>query len=176
MSNRILGAAALTLALLGSGTANAANLKAHLDAPGWNGRVIPPGQQCHRFGGHGATPRIAVSDIPPGTQALVLAFSDQDYPPMNHGGHGVIAYILPPGTGTTALVPSVPGHTFDLPHGFFIVHPHANPKHDIAGAYMPPCSGGKRHMYSVTLEAVTLNAAGSPATVLGTTRLDLGRY
>lgn len=172
---RISSAAVLSLSF-GIANASAAGLQARLSAPDWNGRNIPAGQQCHRFGGHGATPRLTVSDIPTGTQALVLAFSDRDYKPMDNGGHGVIGYLIPPGTPSVVTVPSVPGHTFDLPAGFFVVRTHANPKHDIAGAYMPPCSGGKGHRYYVTVEAVTLDNAGHPATLLGKTVIDIGRY
>lgn len=169
MIKRLLNATALALIFGIAGIANAAGLQARLDAPGWDGKTIPQGQQCHRFGGHGATPRIAVSDIHPGTRALVLAFSDHDYPPMNHGGHGVIGYLLPSASHGTIVVPSVPGQTFDLPAGFFMVHAQANPSFDTAGAYLPPCSGGRNHLYYVTVQAVTLDAAGRPKTILGET-------
>ena len=175
MLARISGAAVLALSF-GIANASAASLQAQLSDPGWNGKNIPAGQQCHRFGGHGATPRLTVRDIPVGAQALVLAFSDHDYKPMDNGGHGVIGYLIPPGMPSAVTVPSVPGHTFDLPAGFFVVRPHANPKYDVAGAYMPPCSGGKGHMYYVTVEAVTLNANGRPANILGKTAIDIGRY
>lgn len=172
---RISGAAVLAL-FFGIANASAADLQARLSGPAWNGQRIPAGQQCHRFGGHGATPRLTVNDIPAGTQALILAFSDRDYKPMDNGGHGVIGYLIPPGMPSAVTVPSIPGHTFDLPAGFFVVRPHANPKYDVAGAYMPPCSGGKGHMYYVTVEAVTLNANGRPANILGKTAIDIGRY
>lgn len=175
MPVRISGAAVLALSL-GVANAEATGLQAQLSSPDWNGRSIPAGQQCHRFGGHGATPRVAVSGIPAGTQALMLAFSDRDYKPMDNGGHGVIGYLIPPGRHGVVTVPSVRGHTFDLPAGFFVVRAHANPTYDIAGAYMPPCSGGKGHMYYVTVEAVTLDGAGHPAKLLGKTVVDIGRY
>ena len=172
---RISGAAVLALSF-GIANASAAALQAQLNDPGWNGKSVPAGQQCHRFGGHGATPGLTVSDIPPGTQALVLAFSDRDYKPMDNGGHGVIGYLIPSGMPGVVTVPSVPGHTFDLPAGFFTVRAHANPKYDLAGAYLPPCSGGKGHMYYVTVEAVTLDGTGHPARLLGTAAIDIGRY
>lgn len=170
-----LVAFATALMLLGIAEAQAGGLQARLSQPGWDGRHIPVGQQCPRFGGHGATPQLAVSAIPAGTQALVLAFSDRDYPPMDHGGHGVIGYHLAPGT-TAVRVPRVPGNSFNLPTGFFLVHAQANPGYDTRGAYLPPCSGGRNHLYTVTVEAVTLNGAGLPDRVLGKTVIDLGRY
>lgn len=172
---RISGAVVLALSF-GAANAEAAGLQAQLSGPEWNGKSVPAGQQCHRFGGHGATPRLAVSGIPTGAQALVLAFSDRDYKPMDDGGHGVIGYRIPPGTHGALVIPSVPGHTFELPTGFFVVRAHANPAYDIAGAYLPPCSGGKGHRYYVTVEAVTLDAAGHPASRLGKTVVDIGRY
>lgn len=171
---RLVGLTSIAV-LLGQGAVQAAELQARLDQPGWDGRHIPPGEQCHRFGGHGATPRLAVSGIPRGTQALIMAFSDRDYPPMNNGGHGVIGYRLPTGA-TTAHVPRVPGNSFDLPTGFFLVRAQANPGYDTAGGYLPPCSGGRDHLYTVTVDAVTLDAVDHPHRVLGTTVVDLGRY
>ncbi|MEJ2059934.1 MAG: hypothetical protein P8Y64_05535 [Gammaproteobacteria bacterium] len=176
MRSRILAAMSAVFAIMMLSVALAdSGLQASLADPAWDGKTIPPGQQCHRFGGEASTPRLKVSDIPQGTQALVLAFSDRDYPPMNHGGHGQIGYRLPTRVKQT-IVPSVPGHTFTLPPGFFLIKAHANPKWDKPGAYMPPCSGGKGHEYYVTVQAVTLNAYGKPDKVLGQTVVEMGRY
>lgn len=143
--------------------------------PRWDGETVPAGQQCQRFGGdHPGTPALHVTGIPAGTGALVLEFSDRSYPPMNDGGHGRIGWRIAPGSAEVT-VPSAPGHSFELPDGFFIVEAHRAPGYDTAGAYMPPCSGGKGNLYAVTVKAV--RDPGAPqAAVLGETVLDLGRY
>ena len=87
-----------------------------------------------------------------------------------------IGYRIPPGT-TEATVPSVPGHTFDLPEGFFLVAAHVNPSWDKAGAYMPPCSGGRGNRYDVTVKAVF--EAPDPkneSKLLGKADLTMGNY
>ncbi len=136
---------------------------------GWDGKTVPKGQQCNRFGGKAGTPELNVSMIPAGTTTLVMEYSDQDYRDMDNGGHGKIGYTLKKGQ-QEVTVPSVPGHTFDLPTSFFKVAAHAAPGWDTAGAYMPPCSGGKRHRYYVTVKAMANKK------VLAKSRLDMGKY
>ena len=95
---------------------------------------------------------------------------------MDNGGHGKIGYTIAPGT-VEATVPSVPGHTFSLPEGFFLVAAQTNPSWDKAGAYLPPCSGGRGNYYYVTIKAVLQSPDKSQKTrVLATTKLELGRY
>ncbi len=72
---------------------------------------------------------------------------------MDDGGHGKIGFKIPENT-KEIIIQSVPGHTFELPEGFFIVSAHRNPDWDIAGAYLPPCSGGGGNAYYVTVKAV----------------------
>ncbi|MEW5722970.1 MAG: hypothetical protein AB1896_07670 [Thermodesulfobacteriota bacterium] len=105
--------------------------------PAWNGQKVPDGQQCRRFGGQGATPGLIVRNIPAGANAVILEFSDKNVAKMDHGCHGRIGYLIPPGTTEVAL-PPVPGHTFELPQGFFLVQAHCAPSWDKAGAYLPP--------------------------------------
>ena len=78
----------------------------------WNGKTVPKGQQCRRFGGNGATPALAVGNLPAEANAIILEFSDRDVPKMDNGGHGKIGYRIPSGAGKV-VIPSVPGHTFD---------------------------------------------------------------
>jgi hypothetical protein len=74
-------------------------------------------------------------------------------------------------------IPSVPGHTFDLPQGFFLVAPHANPAWDKAGAYMPPCSGGRGNYCYVTVKAVRyVSPDDKNPKLLAIGELSLGRY
>ncbi len=144
--------------------------------PIWTGRSIPEGQQCQRFDGQGATPRLHVKNIPAGTNALILEYSDRDSPTMNHGGHGIMGYRIAE-NASEVIVPSVPGHTFHLPENFFLISAQARPDWDEAGAYMPPCSGGKGNWYEVTIKAV-YDGKETHATskLLGQANLGLGTY
>ena len=141
----------------------------------WNGKKIPAGQQCSKFNGNGATPMLKVANIPYGANVLIMEYSDMNNPSMNNGGHGKIGYNFTQGT-KEVTIPSIPGHTFDLQEGFFLVSPHQAPAWDKAGAYMPPCSGGKGHFYYVTVKAVYNASKDKEFQLLGKGRLTLGRY
>ena len=136
----------------------------------WDGVAVPAGQQCQKFGGNNpATPKIMVSGIPAGSNTLVLEYSDRDSQPMNNGGHGMMSYKFAP-AATEVEIPSVAGHTFDMPASFTMINAHRSPNWDKAGAYMPPCSGGKSHAYYVTVKALDGDK------VTATTVLELGKY
>lgn len=136
----------------------------------WDGVTVPEGQQCHRFGGEDpATPALAVTGIPAGSDALVLEYSDRDSEKMNHGGHGRMSFT-PKSLADEVQVPPVPGHSFDLPDGFTMIEAQRSPGWDTAGAYMPPCSGGGGHEYYVTVKSVNGDE------VTATTTLELGKY
>ncbi|WP_300459234.1 hypothetical protein [Desulfobacula sp.] len=141
----------------------------------WDGKKIPNGQQCNKFGGNGATPALRIKNIPTKANALIFEYSDQDNDRMNYGGHGKIRYAIKPGS-TQVTVPSVPGHTFELPDNFSLISAHANPGWDKAGAYMPPCSGGRGNRYYVTVKAVYDTPDKKDSLVLGERRLNLGKY
>ncbi len=102
-----------------------------------------------------------------------MEYSDKTYKKMDDGGHGKIGYALN-GGGDSAQVPSIPGHSFDLPSGFFLVAAHRAPKWDKAGAYMPPCSGGKGNDYHLTVKAIKQD--GETSEVLAQTLVVLGKY
>jgi hypothetical protein len=136
----------------------------------WDGKTIPAGQQCQKFAGHNpATPRLIVSEIPAGSTAIVLAYSDRDVEAMNNGGHGIVRFTLN-SPASTVQIPSVLGHTFDIPADFKMIKAHRGPGWDTAGAYMPPCSGGKGHAYYVTVK--TMQGDNVTATAV----LELGKY
>ena len=164
-----------------SDTSNAVSKSAKLEVSFvdsmWNGKAVPTGQQCQRFGGSNpSTPRLMIQGIPPGTNAIIMEYSDRSYSPMDDGGHGKIGYRI---TGNTneIIIPSVPGHSFDLPEGFFIVSPHQAPGWDKAGAYMPPCSGGRGNSYYVTVKAVyQASNENKEFKLLGQAVLELGTY
>ena len=149
-------------------------LSATLNDGHWGGKLVPKGQQCLKFGGNQpATPPLKISGIPVRTNLLILEYSDRSYQPMNNGGHGRMAYALSSPVQSLEL-PAVSGHSFDLPTGFMTLEAHRNPKWDQAGAYMPPCSGGKGNSYYVTVQAVHYD--GVKTDVLAKTILEMGKF
>ncbi len=142
--------------------------------PAWNGKSVPSGQICKKFGGNGSAPSISVAGIPAEADALVLEFSDRSHSPMNHGGHGKVGYRITPGAGTV-VVPSFAGETFTLPEGFFLISKHKGWSEP--GAYLPPCSGGQSNKYVVTVKAVKLESEdGKSFKTLAEEMLSLGYY
>ena len=157
--------------------ANPAKLQVSFADTDWNGKQVPAGKQCQRFGGgNPLTPRLIIKGIPPESNAIIMEYSDRSYPPMDDGGHGKIGYRIS-GKTKEIIIPSVPGHTFDLPEGFFIISPHQAPGWDKAGAYMPPCSGGRGNSYYVTVNAVyQATQERKEFKLLGQAVLELGKY
>jgi len=143
----------------------------------WDGKKIPDGQQCRSYGGQDpSTPPLIVSNIPEGTNAIILEFSDRDYIPMDNGGHGIIGFTIPEGT-EEVLIPSVASNTFDLPENFFLVREHKQNVLFTPGAYMPPCSGGRGNSYYVTAEAAEMVSMDDLTfNILEESILELGRY
>ena len=140
----------------------------------WDGKNVPSGQQCQKFGGKkSGTPRFQIAEIPSGTIELIFEYSDRDYAPMDNGGHGIVAYKLSD-KARNVTIPSVPGHTFDLTPPFASIKAHQAPRWDKAGAYMPPCSGGKGNSYYVTIKAV--GTKGSDKEVLAKKVLEMGKF
>ncbi|MBU2964232.1 hypothetical protein Q4508_13210 [Amphritea sp. 2_MG-2023] len=151
-------------------SANAFALEAKFADTAWDGNQIPAGQQCQKFGGQNpSTPALVVSDIPAGANAIVLEYSDRDSKKMDNGGHGRMQFMFN-GSEREVTIPSVAGHSFDLPEGFKSIEAHRSPGWDKAGAYMPPCSGGKGHAYYVTVKAMQDDK------VTATTVLEMGKY
>jgi hypothetical protein len=143
----------------------------------WDGKTVPAGQQCRRYGGtNPATPRLLIKGIPPGANLIVMEYSDRHFFPMDDGGHGKIGFRIPENT-EEIIIPSVPGHTFDLAQDFLTVAPHKNPAWDKAGAYMPPCSGGSGNEYYVTIKAVYQPTGGNREfKLLKWAELELGEF
>lgn len=164
----------LALILLVPSVAFAADLQAKITDAAWDGKKVPQGQQCNRFGGDGMSPALAVSGIPADADALVLAFDDRSYAPMNNGGHGKVIYKIENGIDSVN-VPSIPPHSFNLPDGFSLLSAHKAPTWDTAGAYMPPCSGGNGNEYVVVVKAVTMNA-DKVEMILAEVDVAMGRY
>lgn len=139
----------------------------------WNGETVPEGSQCQKFGGEAGSPAIHVAGIPEQANALIIEFSDRDFAPMDNGGHGKFGLEIEAGAGSVD-VGSVPGHTSDLPAGFFVVEEHKAPTWDKAGAYLPPCSGGRGNSYYLTVKAV--HRMGDETHELAAATLEMGKY
>lgn len=140
----------------------------------WKGDKIPDGRQCQKFGGHGTTPRIRVNNIPKASNAIVVEYSDTTYKAMDNGGHGKIGYHIDKRM-LEVTIPPIKVHTFDLPKSFFIVKPQQAPKWDKAGAYLPPCSGGKGNLYVAQVKAVHISN-GKVDKEIATVEVNLGVY
>ena len=158
-------------------TAKYTELDVSFADPAWNGKTIPEGQQCVCFGAKNPmTPSLNIKNIPPETNVIVMEYSDRSWPPMDNGGHGKIGFKIKQGT-KSVVIPSVPGHSFELPDGFFIITPHQGSEWCKAGAYQPPCSGGMGNSYYVTVKAVYQATPKSKKfTLLGQSVLELGEY
>ncbi len=162
-------ALAASLAVM-SGPVMAEELSVSFADSSWNGKKIPKGQHCKKFGGNGATPPLQVSGIPAGTKAILVEFNDASFQPLSsRGGHGIVGFEYS-GDGQ-ALLPAVPGGTAETPAGTWI-----EKKNRATGAwkspgYLPPCSGGRGNRYFAVVKAVD---AGEK--VLAKVKLKLGRY
>jgi phosphatidylethanolamine-binding protein (PEBP) family uncharacterized protein len=153
--------------------ANLAKLEISFADAEWGGKSIHYTQRCGSP--DASTPRLIVKNIPAGTNAIIMEYSDRDWPDMDNVGHGKIGYHIPERT-TEITIPSVPANTFDLPEGFFLVAAHQG-GHFKAGAYMPPCSGGMGNRYYVTVKAVfTASPESKEFKVLGQAVLELGKF
>lgn len=155
-----------TLAL----SANAFAMDVKFNDAGWNGKKIPEGQQCLNYDGKNpATPSMTVSNIPMGAESLVFVYSDVSNKRMQHGGHGIVEFALPEGA-TSAEIPRVFGHTYEVPVGIEMVAESRSRAGEAGGAYKPPCSGGKNHLYTVDVQAWQGDS------VLAETTVEMGRY
>jgi hypothetical protein len=138
---------------------------------GWDGITIPVNQVCKRFGGAGVTPRLALDGYHSGTQVILLAFNDETHEPMNNGGHGIVGFRI---NGKYATTGAMASEVNIISQGNFIV---ADNRGGEVPGYLPPCSGGKGHVYSVTVMAVTWADTNPPYyRVLNQTKVELGRY
>jgi hypothetical protein len=136
----------------------------------WDGGTVPEGQQCQKFGGvNPSTPKWIVSDIPASSDTIILEYSDRDSERMNNGGHGKMSFAID-SSAEKVEIPSVPGHTFEIPSGFTMIEAHRGPGWDKEGAYMPPCSGGKGHAYYVTIKTLKGDQ------VTAETIVEMGKY
>ncbi len=142
----------------------------------WDGKEIDGSQICKLHGGVGATPPLVIRNVPKGTNAFLVEFNDADDLQLSYdGGMGIIGFKHD-GSDTAWLLP-IEGETNKLPPFAFTYKAHRfeNVNRD---AYMPPCSGGKKHHYFAIVKAVELSItpASKNAVVLDTKEIDLGIY
>lgn len=146
-----------------------------LEPTQWNGRWIPPHQACGSDGGIGSTPPLYVSDIPEGTNLLILEINDLDTPALSeNGGLGSIGFYHN-GEFSASLFP-VPGESFMLPpFAFKEKSNRVNPAKP--WPYMPPCLE-KKHLYYATVKAVRRTGSfdKQKTVLLGIGTIKLGRY
>ncbi len=174
MSPRHVLAAAGLLALI-AGPAAADGFKVSFADPAWNGRQVPSGQHCSKFGGHGATPPLALEGIPPRANAVIVEFNDRSYRRLSYdGGHGKIGFEIAPGVGSATL-PAVPGETDDgLPPGTWIERRNRATGSYARAGYLPPCSGGRRNSYFA--DVIAVERTGDDIEELAEVRIELGTY
>lgn len=143
---------------------------------GWDGKVVPKGQQCSKFGGLSPkTPALKVSGLPAGTNAVLVEFNDASYFDLStDGGHGVIGFHV---SGSSAVLPGVPGETSKVPDPAFLVSGNRATGSYATQGYLPPCSGGNGNQYFAIVKAVhQAEAKGEENLILAQSRIDLGRY
>ena len=185
MKKQIIAGFTIALAVLFSGCAgsykpveNMAKLDAKFADSAWDGKKIPSTQWCSIFSGDGATPKLMIGNIPQGANAIIMEVNDEGYAPLSkNGGHGKIGFWIKKGSSTAILVP-VPGETTEnLPKGTFIeAKSQSKGKYATAG-YLPPCSGGRNHMYSANIKAVyKAKNDNEESKLLGETYIQFGRY
>lgn len=145
--------------------------------PAWDGKKIPAGQVCQKFGGANArSPSLMIENIPAGADALLVSFNDESYAPMDKGGHGVLSFAHD--GSATATLPAVPGETDSLPAGVTAFAKHRGTGWSgTGGAYLPPCSGGRGNTYTIAISAVKMNSdKTSIANKLAEKKFTLGTY
>ncbi|WP_165837741.1 hypothetical protein [Zavarzinia aquatilis] len=158
------------LAMAGPVLADPAPLTVTLADPAWTGDKIPEGQQCRKFGGKSPmTPALKVEGLPAGTVEVLVEFNDEDYYDLSFGGgHGIIGFAAGPGT---AVLPAVPGETWEMPPGVRIADENRATGSYATPGYLPPCSGGNDHRYFAVVKAIDGNEE-----VLAEGQVTIGRF
>jgi hypothetical protein len=158
----------------GSVDAVAGDLSVTFTDPVWNGKRIPDGQHCKKFGGSGATPPLTVSNIPAEANAIVVEFNDKSYGKLSRdGGHGKIGFHITPGA-STVMLPAVSGGTKSMPDGVWLVKKNRATGGWRSDGYLPPCSGGKGNKYEAEVYAVIVS--GDDYEEIAEGEIKLGKY
>lgn len=158
---------------------NMVELKAEFTDSKWDGNTVPKDEVCEKYNKKGgSTPSLKITNLPKGTNKIVLTFSDNNpRAKMLNGGHGVIGYKVSQDTNSL-IIPPLKGQTFDLPVNFESIADHRGTQWGLkAGVYLPPCSGGRGNPYDVIIEAIhEYKETDQKPMLLGDTRLRLGTY
>lgn len=182
MKKTVYTAAALALLFTGCAkyepSPNMLTLNTQFADSKWDGKMIPKDEVCSKYNKNGGnTPSITINNLPANTNKIILTFSDNNpSSQMMNGGHGVVSYKLTKAS-SSVTIPSIKGETFDLPTNFKSERAHRATKWGYpAGAYLPPCSGGKGNLYSVKIEAIQEFSSDKKPMLLGETNLKIGNY
>lgn len=185
MKKLVLGTTALALAIGLSGCAgsyepvpNMAKLNVKFADSKWDGITVPKNQGCRVDGEKGFMPTFTISNIPKGTNAIILEMNDEDYQPLStNGGHGKVGYWVTPNSSSVTL-PTVEGETTsNLPKNVFIETASRSTNRYATNGFLPPCSGGKGHIYHLDVKAVyKAKNDDEQSKLLGTSHIKLGKY
>lgn len=142
--------------------------------PAWGGETLPDGMWCDRYEVSRATsPALFISNIPAGTNAIILEFNDENVFFLDEGGgHGAIGFRV---QGPEAALPAVPPGTRDIGPLAFVEHDPLIPFGLMGEGYLPPCSGGRGNLYTVDVLAVDKPDDGE-GRLLARGTIALGRY
>jgi len=138
----------------------------------WDGKTIPPEQQCPTRGAgvNPHTPKLKISDLPAGTKYLLMIITDENY--GGKGDHGIFRLKIPSGA-KEIIFPRIYQLKKEMPAGVTIEK--ANAWHSWvgvrAGHYLAPCSGGRGNNY---YSDIIFYGEGDKK--LGGAYIDWGRY
>ena len=166
---------ALTILFFFQASSSLGDLVVEFADPAWDGKMIPQGQHCKKFGGNGATPPLKVSNIPAETNAIILEINDRSYQPLSkNGGHGKIGFDIEQGMNSVTL-PAVPGGTKDMPEGVWLVKKNRATGAWSSKGYLPPCSGGRGNTYEAIVHAV-IKKSKKKFDKISKAKIVLGKY
>jgi hypothetical protein len=107
---------------------------------------------------------LRVDDLPPGTDAVLLAFNDLDWAPLaTDGGHGTLRVAVPLGAHCVDVPPVPELRDTDLPRGVSVA---AHNRGRAPIGYRAPCGGGDAaHRYEVVVTALRGDVAVASCTL-----------
>ena len=112
---------------------------------------------------------MTISNILAGAESLVFVYNDVSNKRIQNSRHGIVEFAIPEGA-TSVEIPRVFGYTYEVPVGIEMVEEYRSRKDEVGGAYKPPCSGGKNHLYTIDVQARHGNS------VLAKKTVEMGRY
>ncbi|MCL2672954.1 MAG: hypothetical protein FWF01_01025 [Alphaproteobacteria bacterium] len=144
-----------------------------MDSP-WDGVTIPPEQTCMAEDIIPSTPELVVENIHGAANLILLEINDSNEPLLSsRGGLGVIGFYHD-GSPTAVLKP-VSAFTRNMPDHAFLEAGNRSVNRDIEG-YMPPCSGGRNHLFTARIWAVKRDVNRvEPDIILDMREIELGR-